>query len=165
ALLGGRLLASAELARAQAQSVGPATANTPNGRSGARGWSARLPPEVSYLTGAQNADGGFGAAGGQASSQLYTAWAAMGRGAIGRDPLSVRHDGRSPLDYMRSRVGTLSGVGDVERTILAAHACGASAYSFGGYDLVAEMLRGRVRDGSFGEQNNLTLVAIFALVA
>jgi energy-coupling factor transport system substrate-specific component len=165
ALVGGRLLASAEAARAHAQSQGRASVNTPSDRSGARGGPARVLPEVSYLTGAQNSDGGFGAARGQASGQLYTAWAAMGLAAIGREPLTVRRGGRSPLDYMLGRVGTLSGVGDVERTILAAHACGASAYSFGGYNLVAEMLRGRARDGSFGEQNNLTSFAIFALIA
>jgi Squalene-hopene cyclase C-terminal domain len=66
---------------------------------------------------------------------------------------------------MRSEVRTLSGVGDVERTILAAHACGASPYSFGGYDLVVELLRGRSRDRSFGDQVNLTAFAIIALTA
>jgi len=121
--------------------------------------------EVSYLLGAQNADGGFGGARGQASSELYTAWAAMGLAASGREPRTVRRNGRSPLDFMRTRASTLSGVGDVERTILAAHACGASVYSFAGYDLVAEMSRGRARDGSFGEQANLTSFAIFALIA
>jgi energy-coupling factor transport system substrate-specific component len=126
---------------------------------------ARTLPEVSFLLGAQNSDGGFGAARGQPSSQLYTAWAAMGLAAIGREPQAVRRGGRSPLDYMRSNVRTLSGVGDVERTILAARACGASVYSFGGYDLVAELMRGRVHDGSFGEQVNLTSFAIFALIA
>jgi energy-coupling factor transport system substrate-specific component len=117
------------------------------------------------LLGAQNGDGGFGVARGQASSQLYTAWAAMGLAASGRQPAGVRRGGRSPLDYMRSHVSALSGLGDVERTILAAHACGASPYSLGGYDLVAELFRGRAGDGSFGGQANLTAFAIFSLVA
>jgi energy-coupling factor transport system substrate-specific component len=172
ALVGGRLLAGPAFARAQAQSAsrlatsaGRLTTAVSSGRSGAHGRRARVLPELSYLTGAQNSDGGFGAARGVASGELYTAWAAIGLAASGRDPLSVRRTGRSPLDYMRSQVSTLSGVGDVERTILAARACGASAYSFAGYDLVAEMLRGRARDGSFGEQANLTAFAIFALIA
>jgi energy-coupling factor transport system substrate-specific component len=126
---------------------------------------ARVLPEVSFLTGAQNADGGFGATRGQASGELYTAWAAMGLAAIGREPLTVRHDGHSPLDFMQSQAQTLSGLGDVERTILAAHASNASAHSFAGYDLVAELLRGRSKDNSFGEQVNLTSFGIFALIA
>jgi Prenyltransferase and squalene oxidase repeat len=147
ALLVGGLLGAAGAARAQ------------------RGSRARALPELSFLAGAQNADGGFGAARGQASSELYTAWAAMGLAAAGREPASLRRGGRSPLDFLRAQVQTLSGVGDVERTILAAHACNASAYSFAGYDLVAELMRGRARDSSFSEQSNLTAFAIFALLA
>ncbi|HWX75383.1 MAG TPA: prenyltransferase/squalene oxidase repeat-containing protein, partial [Solirubrobacteraceae bacterium] len=134
-------------------------------RAAPRAAGSRSLSEVSYLVGAQNSDGGFGAAPGQASAQLYTAWAAMGLAASGREPLGVRRGGRSPLDYMRSHVGALSGVGDVERTILAVHACGASAYSFAGYNLIAELLRGREGNGSFGGQVNLTAFAVFALVA
>jgi prenyltransferase beta subunit len=89
----------------------------------------------------------------------------MGLAASGRDPVSVRRGGRSPLDYMRSEVGALSGLGDVERTILAAHACGASPYLFAGYDLPGELLRGRARDNSFSDQVNLTAFAIIALTA
>jgi energy-coupling factor transport system substrate-specific component len=126
---------------------------------------ARSLPEVSFVAAAQNADGGFGAARGQSSSELYTAWAAMGLAAAGREPQSLRRNGRSPLDFMRSQVQTLSGVGDVERTILAARACNASVSSFAGYNLLAELLRGRARDKSFAEQVNLTSFAIFALLA
>jgi hypothetical protein len=126
---------------------------------------ASLSPELSYLTAAQDTDGGYGAAPGQPSSELYTAWAAMGLAAAGRDPADVRRDGRSVLDSLRGEASTLSGPGDIERTILAAHACGASAYSFAGHDLVAELLRGRARDDSFGDQVNLTAFAIIALRA
>ena len=51
-----------------------------------------------------------------------------------------------------------TGVGDAERTILAARACGASPYSFAGRNLVAEVLRARAADGSFAHQVNLTRV-------
>src|SRR5205807_1484214 len=48
-------------------------AATPTARA-----SVSLAPQVSYLLGAQNSDGGFGAARGQRSSELFTAWSAMG---------------------------------------------------------------------------------------
>jgi uncharacterized membrane protein len=150
---------------ATAAFVGPATAKTT--AANALAHTAALGPsrEISYLIGAQNSDGGLGAARGQASGELYTAWAVMGLAASGDNPLSLRRAGRSPLDYMESEVQTLSGVGDVERTILAAHACGVSPYSFGGYDLPGELLRGRSRDNSFADQVNLTAFAIIAFTA
>jgi energy-coupling factor transport system substrate-specific component len=131
----------------------------------ARASSSSLSPELSFLTSAQNADGGFGGARGQGSSELYTAWAAMGLAAAGRNPAAVRRSGHSLLDSMRAQVGTLQGLGDAERTILAARACGASAYSFAGHNLVAEVLRSREGDNSFDHQVNLTAFAIFALRA
>jgi Prenyltransferase and squalene oxidase repeat len=134
----------------------------------ARAASARtssLAPELAYLASAQNADGGFGAARGQPSSELYTAWAAMGLAAAGRDPARLRRHGRSVLDALRAHASTLRGLGDLERTVLAVRACGASASSFAGRDLIREMLRSRRRDGSFGEQVNLTAFALLALRA
>lgn len=124
-----------------------------------------LAHELSYLTAAQNSDGGFGAAPKARSSELYTAWAAIGLAAAGRDPAVVRRDGHSVLGALRAEASTLSGLGDVERTILAVRACGASASSFAGRDLVAQMLRARAHDGSFHEQVNLTAFAILALRA
>ena len=69
------------------------------------------------------------------------------------------------LDSLRAEVATLNSVGDYERTVLAARACGASAYSFGGRNLIAEVLRARAGDHSFDDQVNLTAFAIFALRA
>jgi uncharacterized membrane protein len=134
-------------------------------KSTVRAQAASLSPELSFLTSAQNANGGFGAAKGQASSELYTAWTAMGLAAAGRDPADVRHDGHSVLDALRAEVATLSGLGDAERTILAAAACGASSYSFAGRDLVAEVLRARDSDNSFEHLVNLTSFAVLALRA
>jgi energy-coupling factor transport system substrate-specific component len=127
--------------------------------------AASLGRELGYLTSAQNADGGFGAAGGQRSGELYTAWVAMGLAAAGRNPASVKRGGHSLLDSLRGEASTLESLGDVERTVLAARACGASAYSFAGRNLVAEVLRARGRDDSFDEQVNLTAFAIFSLRA
>jgi prenyltransferase beta subunit len=127
--------------------------------------AASLSRELSYLSSAQNADGGFGASAGQRSSELYTGWTAIGLAAAGRDPASVRRAGRSVLDGLRAEAATLDGLGDAERTILALHACGASAYSFAGRDLIAEVLHERASDKSFADQVNLTAFAIFALRA
>ncbi len=69
------------------------------------------------------------------------------------------------LDGLRAEASSLSSLGDAERTILALRACGASAYSFAGRDLVAEVLRARAGDDSFAHQVNLTAFAIFALRA
>jgi energy-coupling factor transport system substrate-specific component len=127
--------------------------------------AASLDPELSFLASAQSSDGGFGAARGESSSELYTAWAAIGLAAAGRDPADVRHDGHSVLDALRAEASTLNGLGDAERTILAAAACGASSYSFAGRDLVAEVLHARDSDDSFEHLVNLTSFAIFALRA
>jgi membrane-associated phospholipid phosphatase len=127
--------------------------------------AALVAPEVAYLRHAQNPDGGFGAAPGQASSELYTAWAAMGLAAAGVPPATVTHDGHSVLDALRSGVSQLSGLGDDERTILALRASGAAVSAFPGRNLVASLLAGRSSNGSFNDQVNTTAFAIFALRA
>ncbi len=121
--------------------------------------------ELSFLAGAQNPDGGFGGARGQSSSELYTGWVAIGLAAAGREPLSVRRDGHTVLDALRGEAASLQGAGDIERTILALHACGVSVRSLPGGDPVARLLGFRDGDGSFGRLSNLTAFAIFALRA
>lgn len=125
--------------------------------------------ELAYLISAQNSDGGFGGAPGQSSSELYTAWVALGLAAAGRDPLSVRRDGHTLLDSLRGEASTLQGAGDFERTILALRACGVSARSLSiggaGGNLVSRLLAYRSHDGSFGDLSNLTAFAILALRA
>ena len=55
-----------------------------------------------YLERVQNKDGGFGAAKGQRSSELFTGWAALGLAAARRNPRDVaRKGGRSITRYMR----------------------------------------------------------------
>jgi energy-coupling factor transport system substrate-specific component len=126
---------------------------------------ANVSREIAYLAAAQNADGGWGAAAGQPSSELYSAWAAIGLAAAGRNPQSVRRDGHTVLDELRAQAGTLEGMGDIERTMLALRACGVSATSLAGKNLLAELLSYREREGSFSRQVNLTAFAIFALRA
>jgi prenyltransferase beta subunit len=138
-----------------------AAAHTPTASAA----GSSLAPEISFLTGAQNADGGFGGANGQSSSELYTAWVAMGLAAAGHNPSDFDRVGHSILDSLRNQASTLQGLGDAERTILAVHACGASAYSFAHRNLVAEVLAARASDDSFEHLVNLTSFAIFALRA
>jgi energy-coupling factor transport system substrate-specific component len=125
--------------------------------------AASVSPEISFLARAQNGDGGFGGAPGQRSSELYSAWAAIGLAAAGRDPLTLTRDGHSVLNALRAEASTLEGAGDEERTILALHACGLPASDFPGTSLVAGLLRERSSDGSFGQLVNITAFAIFAL--
>lgn len=119
---------------------------------------------VSYLRRVQNADGGFGGDARQSSSQLFTAWAMMGLAAAGTDPSRVTRAGRSPLSYVTAGAGRLSQTGDLERTILALRAAGASP-RVPGHDLLGELLGRRSSSGSFAGQTNLTAFAIFALRA
>ncbi len=121
--------------------------------------------QVSFLAGAQNADGGFGGARGQTSTELYSAWAAIGLAAAGRDPLSLHRGGHTVLDAIRAEAGSLHGAGDLERTILALRACGASARSLPGRDPVAKLLHMQSSDGSFGHLANLTAFGVLALRA
>lgn len=126
-----------------------------------------LSRELGYLASAQNSDGGYGGAAGQSSSELYSAWVAIGLAAAGREPLSVSRDGHNVLDAIRDEASSLQGAGDLERTILALHACGVSVRTLpgGGGDPITRLLGYRSHDGSFGEQSNLTAFAILALRA
>jgi energy-coupling factor transport system substrate-specific component len=120
---------------------------------------------ITYLLRAQNPDGGFGPDRGSASNELHTSWAVLGLAAAGRDPLRVRRNGRSPVDYIVRGIGRVRTTGDVERTILALSAAGRSSRAVAGRDLVAELARKRRRDGSFGGLVNQTAFAILALRA
>lgn len=126
------------------------------------GAAARI---AAFLERSQNADGGFGGAPGERSSELYSAWAALGLAAAGRDPVYVRRSGHSVLDAIRGEASTLHGAGDLERTILALHACGAAASLPGLGVLAARLERHREGDGSFERLVNITAFAVLALRA
>jgi energy-coupling factor transport system substrate-specific component len=118
-----------------------------------------------YLERAQNADGGFGGAPHAPSNQLLTGWTVIGLEAAGRNPLDVRHAGRSPIDYIRDHLGQLHDTGDIERTILALEGAGLDSRKVRGRDLVAELLRHRDGEGSFERQSNWTAFGVLALRA
>jgi prenyltransferase beta subunit len=127
--------------------------------------AARAASPTGYLLAAQNGDGGFGAARGQSSTQLYTGWAALGLAAAGRNPADVRHGGRSALDAIRAGLPGLTDTGELERTILVVRAAGLDARNFGGRDLVATVLRRQRADGALSEQVNWTSFAVLAFRA
>ncbi len=151
------LLAAIALSSIAALGSWSATARASNATT------ASVSPEISFLVRAQNSDGGFGGAPGEHSSELYSAWVAIGLAAAGRDPLTLTRDGHSVLDALRGEASTLQGAGDEERTILALHACGLPASDFPGTSLVGVLLRERSSDGSFDQLVNITTFAIFAL--
>ena len=118
-----------------------------------------------YLARAQNADGGLGGARGQRSTQLFTGWSALGFAAARRNPRDVaRPRGRALTTYLR-RAGSIRDTGELERTIMVLRTAGLSARSFGGRDLVAELMRRRRGDGSFQGNVAWTAFGIFALRA
>jgi energy-coupling factor transport system substrate-specific component len=131
----------------------------------ARAARVNVSRELAYLASAQDSDGGFGSASGQASSELYTGWVAIGLAAAGRNPATLRRDGHSVLDALRAQAGTLEGPGDLERTILALRACGAPVGALAGRSLVGGLLRYRQSDGAFAGEVVLSSFAIFALRA
>jgi prenyltransferase beta subunit len=176
AAAGAGMLAIAAAAVLLAQQGGPARASAAAG-SAARA-SSLAPParaagvgvgaEVSYLERAQNGDGGFGPAAGAPSSELYTAWAAIGLAAAGVNPLGATREGHTVLDELRAEAASLQGAGDVERTMLALHACGVDARVLDGAaggDLLSRLLAAQARDGSFSGLVNLTSFGVLALRA
>jgi energy-coupling factor transport system substrate-specific component len=115
---------------------------------------------TTYLVAAQNSDGGFGAAPGQPSSQLFSGWAALGLAAAGIDPQRVVEDGRSLTAYIAAGTGAASDPGSLERAILALRAAGLPATN-----VIARLKRDIGRNGSVSGQTNLTAFAILALRA
>ena len=89
----------------------------------------------------------------------------MGIAAAGRDPRTVKRNGRSGVDYIVRNIGRVKAIGDVERAILALRAGRRSPRSVGGRNLVAELASKRRRNGSFAGLVNQTAFAILALRA
>ena len=112
---------------------------------------------VDYVRGAQNSDGGFGMTQSGGSSQLATGWALLGLSAAGSKP------GPAALGYVKRGLGSLTAIGDVERTVLVVRAAGQNPRRFGGRNLIADILRHRRSDGSFDGYVSYTSFAIFAL--
>jgi energy-coupling factor transport system substrate-specific component len=117
---------------------------------------------VRYLLDAQNDDGGWGGAPGQSSSELYTAWAALGLAAAGRNPRDVGSP--SAVSYIRAHPGQLNVLGDVSRTLIVLGAAG-SRPRVGGRDLERELVDAQRANGSFEGRVNTTAFALLGLRA
>ena len=120
---------------------------------------------VSWLIGAQNADGGFSSSEGGRSSVAITGWAMLGLEAAGRNPLGVSHRGRSPIGFLRRNTNAIGSTGDLARTILALEGAGVRSRDFAGRNLVDELRRRRRGNGSFEGWPNATAFAVMALRA
>ena len=154
-------LAAADVAApVQAQANAPGAPAARVGARRAQAAASATARAVAYLARAENADGGFGLAPGQPSSQLASAWAVIGLAAAGRSPSSISRDGHTAVAWIRGHLGQLQGAGDVERTILALAAARASLGT-----LVSRLRADQRPDGSVAEQSNLTAFAILALRA
>ncbi len=128
---------------------------------GAKAASSKL-KAARYLVATQNADGGWGAGSGAATSAAQTSWAVIGLGAAGYDALSVRRAGRSPRRLLLRYAARSRTTADIQRTALALAAAGLSVSSGG---LKTRLLRSQRRDGSFAGLINLTSYGLLALRA
>ncbi len=118
---------------------------------------------VHYLRFSQNADGGFGPARGQSSTQLHTGWAALGLAAAGHNPRDVNQRGHSIADYVMARPGGIGDAGEIERTLLVLRSAGLPA-RVGKRNLLSALVVKQKSDGSFGTVN-LTAFGVLALRA
>jgi len=133
----------------------PAHARGATGAEGAADW----------LVSVQNSDGGWGSSSGSASSPSITGWVMLGLEAAGRNPLDVSRGGKTPVDYLRSKVGEIETSGDYARTILALQGAGVDAHAFAGHNLVSSLANRRGSNGSWEGWPGTTAYAIFALRA
>ena len=119
-----------------------------------------------YLARAQNPDGGFGAAAGQASSPLYSGWTGVGLAAAGRNAFDVhRRGGRSLGSYVRRGLRGVKDIGEVERGALVLSSAGADPRRVGGRDLIAEIEARRRGDGSIAGFVSYTAFGVLAMRA
>ena len=126
---------------------------------------ARAASSTGYLKRAQNSDGGWGAAPRQGSAQLYTGWAALGLAAAGRNPAGCAPRRALAVSFVKRGVGSITDVGELERTILVLGAAGVNPRDFAGRDLVSRLGTYRRGDGSFSGQVVYSSFGVLALRA
>lgn len=131
----------------------------------ARAATAGADRAASWLESAQNSDGGFGSSPGSDSSAALTGWAMLGLEAAGRNPLDVTDGGASPVDFLRGHLDEVGSPGDLSRTIVALEGAGVDPRSFGGRNLVSDLLGRRAANGSYAGWPGTTSFAVVALRA
>ena len=125
ALTGLTRAGAASAAESLATSAGPSAAPPRAAARGSRFASPRA---------AQNTDGGFGAAEARAPASCTPPGRRSGSPPPAATPQAAVVAGTRCSTRCARKPRPCSGLGDAERTILAAAACGASSYSFAGRD-------------------------------
>jgi iron complex transport system substrate-binding protein len=119
---------------------------------------------IEYLRGRQQSDGGFAEPGSGSSVQLTT-WTVCAIASDGQDLNTWRKSGKSPLDYLGSRVGTSTKLTDLEKVCLAVGSAGGNPRSFAGRNLVADIKAHMAGDGHIGGLVNEHCWGVIALAA
>lgn len=166
-----KLLAATAIAAAALGTAGLALASTP--RQG-----AMLDSTVRFLQESQGAGGGF-ADPGKSPGQGISAWVALALAAAGINPQDQARCGVGAYAFLEGHfrqsleeelAWPQIAVTAFERELLVVDASGTDPHDFAGYDLVAEILKRQLADGSFpyvpegkkGEAND-TIFAVLAL--
>jgi energy-coupling factor transport system substrate-specific component len=118
---------------------------------------------VSWLISVQEPDGGFGSSPKSGSDVTQTTWAMLALEAAGKNPRDVSRGGKTPIDYLRSRVSGVKSAGDYARAILAVQGSGLDPREFGGKNLVSELQGQQAQNGSWQGWPGVTSYAIVAL--
>jgi hypothetical protein len=127
-----------------------------------------LQAAAAWLRTQQQADGGFSNGFVAGSDPATTADAVLAIVAAGEDPSVWIAGGTSPMDSLQGAVssGEVAGPGAFAKVTLAVVASGADPRSFGGMDLIAEILEGySSASGLFGAGPYDSALAIQALEA
>jgi energy-coupling factor transport system substrate-specific component len=122
---------------------------TPAAHASAAEDAASVGRALHWLEGQQRPSGGFAADSGREPGAEITSWAMLAIAAVGRNPLDVTKDGKTPVDFLRSHSDEIKDAGDIARTILALEASGADPRHFAGENLVARLLAQRRQNGSY----------------
>jgi len=103
---------------------------------------------VAWLKAQQNADGGFGS---PESTVGTTADVMLAVAATGTDPLAWSQGGNTPYTYLAANAASISGVGDMGKTILALIAAGKNPRQLEGVDLIQHLESTLGGDGAYGD--------------
>jgi prenyltransferase beta subunit len=105
------------------------------------------PGAVAWLKTQQNADGGFGS---PASSVGATADTILATAASGENAFTWSKEGKTPLDFIKTHIGSVSKAGDLAKVILALTANGMSPRTVLETDLIKKLEIMTGSDGKIG---------------
>lgn len=119
---------------------------------------------LNYLRGRQQPDGGF-AEPGASSSEHLTTYVIPAIAAAGEDPKLWTEAGNSPIDFLKTQMGSWTKLTDVERACLALASAGVEPRDFNGRNLVAEINANIASDGHIGDSISEHIWGVIALKA